>query len=125
MNIKKCEICGSKLTKYGKNKTGKQRWRCNKCKQTIVISNDSLVKDLRMFLSWLLSKQRMKDMPGEGRTFRRRTQRFWDIWPLAPIVDEIHDVIYVDGLHLGRKAVVLVACTDRYVLSDMLQRVKR
>ena len=125
MNVKKCQICGSKLIKYGTNITGKQRWRCNKCKQTIVMSNDSLIKDFKMFLNWLLSKQRMVDMPGGGRTFRRKTKKFWSIWPLAPIVDEIHDVIYVDGLHLGRKAVILIACTDKFVLSWHVARSER
>ena len=55
-------------------------------------------------------------MPGQGRSFRRRCKDLWSIWPLAPLVDEVHDVVFVDGIHLGRKAVVLIACTPDYVL---------
>ena len=117
MKQKSCELCGSKAIKYGKNSAGQQRWRCTNCKHSFVDHYDSTKKDLKLFLNWLLSKQRMVDMPGQGRTFRRKTKKFWNIWPLAPIVDEIHDVIYVDGLHLGRDAVILVACSNKYVLS--------
>ena len=35
---------------------------------------------------------------------------------LSPIVDEVHDVIFVDGIHLGRSAVVLIAQTSDHVL---------
>ena len=27
----------------------------------------------------------------------------WQLWPFSPIIDEVHDVIFVDGIHLGRK----------------------
>ena len=49
-------------------------------------------------------------MPG-GRSFRRRCEPLWQLWPFSPIVDEVHDVIVVDGIHLGRNAVVLIAQT--------------
>ena len=61
-------------------------------------------------------------MPGQGRGFRKRTARFWDIWPMPPLIDEIHRVVYVDGIHLGRRAVVLIACSDEYVLGWYLAR---
>ena len=34
------------------------------------------------FLSWLLSKDTQLEMPGAGRTFRRRTAEFWEVWPI-------------------------------------------
>lgn len=55
-------------------------------------------------------------MPGAGRNFRRKTARFWGLWPLPPLIDEIHRVIYLDGIYLGRRAVVLIARSDDYVL---------
>jgi hypothetical protein len=61
-------------------------------------------------------------MPGEGRTFKRKTQKFWDIWPLSSIVDEVHKVIYVDGIYLSRKAVILIARGEEYVLGWQLAR---
>lgn len=36
--------------------------------------------------------------------------------PLAPFIDEVHEVVFVDGIHLGRKAVVLIACSEEHVL---------
>ena len=41
---------------------------------------------------------------------------------MPPLIDEISDVVYVDGIHLGRKAVVLIACSDEYVLGWYLAR---
>jgi hypothetical protein len=61
-------------------------------------------------------------MPGGGRTFRRLTSRFWELWPLPPIIDEVHHVIHVDGKYLGRKVVVLIAKSEKYVLGWYLAR---
>lgn len=61
-------------------------------------------------------------MPGHGRSFRRRTVKFWNLWPLPPLIDEVHHVVYVDGLHLGRKAVVLIARTDTHVIGWYLAK---
>ena len=63
-------------------------------------------------------------MPGSGRTFRRHTSKFWAFWPLPDVVDEIHRVIYVDGLYLSRNVVILIAASDDYVLSWYLARSK-
>ena len=49
------------------------------------------------------------DLPGGGRSFRRRCEPLWQLWPFSPIIDEVHEVIFVDGIHLGRGAVVLIA----------------
>ena len=64
----------------------------------------------------------MTQMPGQGRSFRRKTAKFWEIWPLSPVVDEIFNVIYLDGIHLGRKAVVLIARNDSHVLAWYVAR---
>jgi hypothetical protein len=61
-------------------------------------------------------------MPGEGRTFRRKTAKFWDIWPLPSVVDEVHRVIYVDGIYLGKKVVILIARGEEYILGWQLAR---
>lgn len=59
---------------------------------------------------------------GQRRTFRRRSARFWNIWALPELVDEIHRVIYVDGIYLAKDVVILIACSDEYVLSWYLAR---
>ena len=54
-----------------------------------------------------MGKGAQADLPGEGRTFRRRTSEFWSIWPIAPYTGEVFDVVFLDGLWVGRDAVVL------------------
>lgn len=50
-------------------------------------------------------------------TFKRATREFWEIWPIAPYTGEICDVIFLDGIWIGRDAVVLIACTKEHVLA--------
>ena len=83
---------------------------------------DNAAKLLDLFLSWLLARRRQADMPGGGRAFRRKTARFWEIWPMPPKVEAPRRVVYVDGIHLGRKAVVLIASDDEHVLGWHLAR---
>lgn len=83
---------------------------------------DNAAKLLDLFLSWLLARRRQADMPGGGRAFRRKTARFWEIWPMPPKVEAPRRVVYVNGIHLGRKAVVLIASDDEHVLGWHLAR---
>ena len=122
MSAPKCPICGKTMNKHGYSSSGKQRWRCKKCSYTKTHKINTDAKNLELFLAWLFSKQRQVDMPGGGRAFRYKTARFWEIWPMPPLIDEIFDVVYVDGIHLGRKAVVLIACSDKYVLGWYLAK---
>lgn len=117
-----CPTCGSAMKKNGKSKKGAQRWRCKFCGSSKTHSNDVTTRDFETFLRWLLSKDTQIDMPGQGRTFRRKCSRFWELWPMPEVVDEVHRVIYVDGIWIGRKAVVLIACSDEHVLSWHLAR---
>lgn len=61
-------------------------------------------------------------MPGGGRTFRRNNADLWTWWPFRPIVDEVYPVIFIDGLHLGRKAVILIAPNNTHVLGWYVAR---
>ena len=117
-----CPVCNCSCTKYGKNKSGTQRWRCNICGLTFTPKIDNSSKQLQLFLNWLFGKDPQRDMPGEGRTFRRNTSQFWNIWPLAPRVEVKRDVLYVDGIYLGRKACVLICCDEKNVLGWYLCR---
>ena len=117
-----CPVCGSNMVRNGKTKAGRTRFRCRRCRSSSVRKIDTSAKDLKTFLAWLLSRKRQSDMPGAGRTFRRRCAPFWDIWPMPPKIEEPRDVIYVDGIHLGRRAVVLIASDERHVLGWHLCR---
>ena len=109
-------VCGCPMIRHGKTSTGRQRWRCKPCQITTLKEIDSTAKHLDEFVAWLLGRRRQVDVPGGGRSFRRRCEPLWQLWPFSPIIDEIHDVIFVDGIHLGRGAVVLIAQTPDYVL---------
>ena len=104
------------MTRYGHSASGAQRWRCTPCNISQVSRINSTAKHLDEFLAWLLGGRRQVDLPGGGRSFRRRCEPLWQLWPFSPIVDEVHEVIFVDGIHLGRGAVVLIAQTPDCVL---------
>lgn len=62
-------------------------------------------------------------LPGRGRTFRRRTAAFWGGYGRCPKrFDEVHRVVFVDGIWVTQSAVVLIACTERHVLFWHLAR---
>ena len=117
-----CPVCNKICIKYGKNKSGSQRWLCKSCKSIYTNKIDNSSKQLKIFLKWLFGKQAQKEMPGEGRSFRRKTSQFWDIWPLPPKIDERKDVVYVDGIYLSRKACILICCDEKCVLGWYLCR---
>lgn len=117
-----CRVCGSICSRYGKTKANTQRWFCSECKMAFSPKIDNSSKQLKIFLKWLFSKDIQKNMPGEGRTFRRKTAPFWNIWPLPPVVESKRDVLYVDGIYLGTKVCILICCDDEHVLGWYLCR---
>ncbi len=122
MKIMICKACGAKMKRNGHTSKGTQRWRCMTCGSSSVHKHNSDAKDLKRFLSWLLTRNKQIDMPGQGRNFRRMCMRFWRVWPMPGVVDEIHRVIYVDGIYISRGIVILIACSEKYVLSWYLAR---
>ena len=122
MSRQKCPICAGDMIRYGTTAAGSQRWRCSSCKATTTRRIDNSAKLLRAFLGWLLSGKRQADMPGGGRTFRRKCARFWRVWPIAPVTGEVHRVVFVDGIHLARNVVVLIAATEDHVVGWYMAR---
>ncbi|MCI5825191.1 MAG: IS256 family transposase, partial [Arcanobacterium sp.] len=98
-NKKHCPSCGAGMVKNGKDKCGHQRWLCQSCKVTTRWDNDLTARDLRVFLDVLTGKTTQRELPGQGRTFRRRAAKLWEIWPVSEPDGEIHRVIHVDGIH--------------------------
>lgn len=112
----RCPNCGFYCQKYGKTKCGSQRWHCTECNFTFTNNYDRTTVAFEAFLTWLLGKGIQRCMPGQGRSFRRRTAMFWEYWPLPPKVEVSNEVVYVDGIYLTRKACLLIACNDTHVL---------
>lgn len=121
MNVRRCPVCGASMKRNGKTGAGSQRWRCRSCGASATFRIDNSAKRLEEFLRWLMSRSRQADMPGGGRTFRRRTAEFWEIWPMPPKVEAPSRVVYVDAIAIGR-ARVLIACDDSHVLGWYLAR---
>lgn len=118
----KCINCGFICKKNGKTSGGNQRWYCNNCKSSFIRTVDNSAKQLKIFHNWLFSKQTQKEMPGEGRTFRRKSSVFWNIWPMPPKIEEQRNVVFVDGIYLSRKACILICCDEKHVLGWYLCR---
>lgn len=76
------------MKRNGRAPSGAQRWRCRSCGASATHSNDVAARELAAFVGWLLSRGTQADMPGRGRTFRRRAALFWPIWPMPEVVDE-------------------------------------
>lgn len=106
------------MKRNGTTSAGTTRWRCPSpgCGASRTIGHASGGAGLEAFLKWLLSKRTQGETKMDPRTFRRRTKWCWDLWPPVPLVDEIHHVVHVDGIHLHRQAVVLIAIADGHVI---------
>jgi len=104
------------MKKNGTTKAGTQRWRCIGCGSSSVRKIDNSAKTLTAFLRWLLSKDAIADLNTSRPTFWRKMSWVWTIWPIAPVTGEIYDVIFLDGIWLKRKAVVLIAVANGHVV---------
>ena len=112
----RCGICGGKTKRNGSTSAGRQRFRCTSCGASSVRRNDARAKSLARFLDWLLSKDSIGESGESRSTFWRRTSWVWEIWPVAPVTGEVHDVVHVDGIWLGHAAVVLIAVAGPHVI---------
>ena len=112
----RCPYCGFSCRRHGKTSAGTQRWYCSNCKIAFTSKNDRQLKDFNLFQEWLFGKNVQKEMPGKGRTFRRKISRFWDIWPLPPRIEDQHAIVFVDGIYLARKACILICCDCRITI---------
>lgn len=97
------------MVRNGRASNGAQRWLCRDCKLSTRWRNDTQARDLARFLDFILGKVTYRDLPGQGRTFRRKSQSLWSIWPISIPSGETYRVIHVDGIYLRRVAVVLIA----------------
>lgn len=107
MKAVKCACCGGSMKRNGKTSSGAQRWRCAACGASATVRYDDAAARLEEFLSWLPSKGTQLEMPGAGRTFRRRTSEFWEVWPM-PVPDVYSSTMkpafrYAGFRHFARK----------------------
>lgn len=118
VNNPKCALCGGLMKRNGKTKAGTQRWRCGDCGASHAHRIDNTAKQLKAFLKWLLGKLSIEELAScSVDTFRRRSERFWKLWPLPTYTGEVFDVVFVDGIYITRNLVVLIACSREHVLA--------
>lgn len=112
-----CPHRGGRTKRNGRTSSGSQRWRCTACGASTTVRYDDTAARLDEFLGWLLSKDSQAAMPGGGRSFRRRTAEFWEVWPMPVPDGELHRVLHVDGIWVARDLVGLICCSGERVVS--------
>lgn len=122
MNNVKCPVCGGKMVRNGKTAAGTQRWLCKSCRATATHRIDNDAKLLKTFLNWLFSSKTQAEGPWSARTFRRKCAKFWEVWPIPQPTGEVHRVVFVDGIHIAKNVVVLIAGTEEHVIGWYLAR---
>lgn len=112
------------MKKNGKTSAGRTRWRCKDpgCGRSLTRGYDRRAADLESSLDWLLSKESQEEHRLPARTLRRANELMWSLWPPVPLVDEVHDVVHLDGIHLHRRAVVLIAIASGHVVGWYVAR---
>lgn len=122
VNNRTCSICGAAMVKNGKAKAGGQRWRCLCCGASSMRKADGKAKELPLFLKWLFSKDASAQTGSSRTTFWRKTSWAWSLWPVASHTGEMHGVVFLDGIWLHRKAVVLIATANGHPIAWHLAR---
>ena len=112
------------MKRNGTTSAGTTRWRCPlpECGASRTLRHQRESDDLILFLDWLFSKRTQDETGVRARTFRHRTRWCWDLWPPVPLVDQIHHVVHLDGIHLHRDAVVLIALAGGHVIGWYVAR---
>lgn len=103
---------------------GRTRWRCKDpgCGSGRTRGYGTAARDVRGFIDWLLSADTQEQRHVSARTLRRRNELGWSLWPPCPMDGQVHDVVHLDGIHLGRKAVVLIAYVGGHVIGWYVAR---
>lgn len=112
----RCPMCHGDAKRNGHTSKGTQLWKCRACGATFTRGKNSDTKLLREFLEWLFGSTHMKDMPGNGRNFRKKIQAIWELWPTPYVTGVYHPVVEVDGIYLSRKTVILIATTPEGII---------
>ena len=117
-----CPVCACPMIRHGKTAAGRQRYRCKPCARTDTKTYDTTTRAFVGFLAWLCGPDPQHRLRVPARTQRRHNEPFWAYWALPPIIDEVYPIIHLDGIYLGRQAVVLIAYSGDHVLGWYLAR---
>lgn len=110
------------MIRHGKTPAGRQRYRCKPCGRTDTKTYDTTTRAFQAFLAWVCGPDPQARSRVPVRSQQRHNAPFWAYWALPPIIDEVYPIIHVDGIYLGRTAVILIAYSGQHVLGWYLAR---
>ena len=112
------------LQKWGKNKSGSQRYRCIKCGISDTRKRGDITQEnhQKVYESWLLSKFTLSDFANKHRIHRRTLDRWFAPFRnqeiLAQTVTQSGEVFIIDGYYVQFGATVLIAqSSTNYVVN--------
>ncbi len=117
-----CPSCGAKTRRNGTTGAGTQRRGCVACGASATVPCGDAASRPEELLPRLMSEDTQISMPGQGRTFRRRTAGLWRVWPMPEQTGGARRVVFVDGIWLDRDLVAPMAHDGRHAISWYLAR---
>ena len=114
---RRCPVCAVPMKKNGHTAAGAQRWKCTSCALSTTCPSGRARRheqadELADFIAWATSRHTQDEQEGSARAFRRRTCWCWQVpVPHPPVTGQVHDQIFIDGMHLSGGWVLLIgAC---------------
>ena len=110
------------MKKNGHTAAGAQRWKCTSCALSTTCPSGRARRheqadELADFIAWATSRHTQDEQEGSARAFRRRTCWCWQVpVPHPPVTGQVHDQIFIDGMHLSGEWVLLIARDREHVL---------
>lgn len=111
------------LQKWGKNKSGSQRFRCSKCGVCDTRKRAELthLNHQKIYEEWLLSKFTLTDFGKKYGVNRRTLDRWFEPFrnqEVVPRRDEVAgEIVIIDGYYIEYAATVLIAQTTTNVVA--------
>lgn len=121
-----CKTCETSLQKWGKNKSGSQRYRCPNCglSDTRKRTDISQTNHKKIYEKWLLSKFTLEDFAKKYRVTRRTLDNWFAPFRNQEIVScavsGTDDVFIIDGYYVEFGATVLIAHTTKNTIVNWL-----
>lgn len=115
-NCPKCQLCGKKLIRWGKLRSGTQRWRCSFCRRSLVLGKETRERRyFNLFRIWVLgsvSIENLLKLSGEricSKTLLRHFDTFLDCPPKPERLPDTKEIyLKCDGKYFGHWGCVLV-----------------
>lgn len=109
------------MQKWGKNKSGSQRFKCKFCESSETLKRTDLSKKYKniAFQKWLLGKNSLAEIAQENdvtiRTLNNWFSHFWDKTIPKKKIHISDKVVLLDGKYLESDSCVLIATCDNKV----------